>query len=294
MFLLLSFLALFLYTGNSIGFTSLARKFGEFTWSLTAWRWILLGTLTALWLIFSTPDSWTFSVSTILIVTIAMGISGNTATIANFESVKILPVGICTGLSRLSVIPTFILWYYFQGEILLTSQYVGWAIIIFAGILMSPAIRWMIIKDGDMTGLWVMWIILRIGMHGVWYFCLGYLSRWTDPWFATFIGEFSQAPVIFAIMMSRKNMRSSFNSLVPHLKEIFLVCFFAFLATPCFAYAMKIGNIGVATVIISLIGVTTSLYGRFFWKEKLLFRQWLWVAVSVIGIIILNFHKFFQ
>lgn len=293
MSLLLSFFALFLYTGNSIGFTVLARKYDTSTWALTAWRWILLGTLTSLWLIFSIPDSWTFSLTTIVIVTLTMWLSGNIATIANFESVKILPVGICTGLSRLSVIPTFILWYYFGWEILLTTQYIWGVIIILAGILMSPAISWKMIKNDDMTGVWILWIILRIGMHGIWYFCLGYLSRWTDPWFATFIGEFSQAPVIFAMIMSTKKMRGSFIFLISRLKNMFFMCFFAFLATPCFAYAMKIGNIGVATVIISLIGVTTSLYGRFFWWEKLLWRQWLWVFISVIGVFILNIHKIF-
>lgn len=191
-------------------------------------------------------------------------------------------VGIAAGITALDVLVP-LAYAILQGEPF--GAYVTTGVVLMLlglGAFYLPRLRDRGDGSGD-AGLGVT-IVLALGAALAWGFTILILDVGTRESVTgtLFVSEIPQiiAPLIIVLVTSRK----AFRDLPSRALPVFLGSGIAIaLANIAFYSAANIGNIGVASVIMSTNPMITALLALMFFKEHLLRSQWLALAIVVVG-----------
>lgn len=215
------------------------------------------------------------------------GITGASATILSFWAYKSLPVGIKTAFSSIfSVTIVFLLAFFFFGEVPLWKELFFVALILAAGAYLAfQKNDFSHIDNKVAKGILLSFCSALLASFS--FYFLSKLSREVDPFLSGYVWEVLIGIFAFGfgILRSRFTKKKIARISGREFWKIALVCSPTLVGTGCYAYAVTLGPLGIASAIGSGGILVSILIAHFLYREKLNRRQLFWIAVILVGLV---------
>jgi drug/metabolite transporter (DMT)-like permease len=219
---------------------------------------------------------------------IIAGLIGATGLCISFWSLKFLPVGIKTAISRIgSVVFIFFFGWLKFGETP-TLMNLLWIIPIIIGGIMLSLQKTKLNHLDSRTSIGVGLILLSSIFYSLTFIQMSDIARNLDPFIAGYFWEVSIGlwALLFGIIRWIICGKPIFGNIkLPDAGKIAIVSVPTLIGTGCFALAVTMGSIGIANVIGTGGIFISILLGHWLYHEKMTQQQWLWIGVCIAGLV---------
>ena len=289
-FLCVAFASMLGYALHYFWFTAISRRFDAL--SLSFYRSLSLLFVMLPVLFFTTPTHVHAIFSPFFLAFFLVnGLMGGLGIACQFEANKYLPAGIVSAITRAQVIIVFILSYFLLSyflfhEIPSLYQGIGIVLILVSTVALSLIRSSFVHLRDSAAQAGLLYIVPRVAGMAVWCISIAYLAAYTME-ASVFVGLLVLVAGRYLFFRTRLSPigRRDFGYLT-------LVNIPIIVATGGAAYATVLGPIGVVYTIAALQTVVIALLGHAFFAEHLGRRQWLYIAGTVVGSVILGiFHS---
>ncbi len=234
-------------------------------------------------------DSSNFSkLSPYILTLVSAGLTGIISMILTYWSLRFLPVGIKTALGRIgSVIFIFLISWIWFGEIPTILECIWILPIVIGGSVLSLQTIKFSILDGSI-GIGVLLNLIGVIFTSISFVQMSDVARNLDPFIAGYFWEvlIGAWALLFGIGRWMVCGKPIFGKIkLPEAGKIALVSAPTLIGTGCFALAVTMGPVGIANVIGTGGIFVSILMGYWLYHEKMTRTQWLWIGVSVAGLI---------
>ncbi len=285
MFFLLIFIATIAYALQGTLLVHHARKIDGL--DLAVWRSLSL-IITMAPLLFFVEKSDFALISNFWGSIAVIGISGALSSAIFFWSLKFLPVGTSIAFGS-SASTLFILAFGFLlfGEKISSLQGIFIAVILLTSVALGFQKHQLAHLD-KRTGLGILIRLVSAFFMAITITGMAKISRELDPFLAGYAWEASIG--IFAlilVLLRDKFSRWKFQKISGnYFGKILLISSPTLIGTGCFAYAMTLGPVGIASSISTPGNVFLSMVlAHLLYAEKLRLLQWITIAILVAGIV---------
>lgn len=286
MFWLFAILSTIGYSLNGVGSVFFARKLDPY--SASVYRNLSMGISFLPILFWVSPQEYfqipLSTLSTILISAIIMVVP----TFGGMRIARILTVGVSVGLGSTIKIffSTIIAWIFFQ-EILSFTQ-IGWIIFALVGTVFLSLSKKSRAHLESASYLKKMTLLLIVGLSvSIGFILLAQASRQYNVLITSHIWEFSIGIFGYIALQIRKKMNGQGLQKISlrTFGKILLYCSPTVIGTGCYALASTLGPISILTTI-GVSGIAfSSLLGFLLFKEKLTYKEILFMGVIIIGLV---------
>lgn len=263
-------------------FSYLSKKISN-KWTLATRRWLFLMVTMLPILLFADFSKINFFINYwyyVLILWIVWAIS----LYCNFHAQAELPSGVFSVLSRGRIPLVMILSFILLGDILSIHEYIGIFLIVISSILMVISIESKKINI-SYSSKWLLFMWARVFTDAAWVIGMWFFVKYGDRALSAYILECNIALCLIIITVSQRSLK-----LVS--KETFWYLLWAGLCvlawTGGMAFATKLSSASLVTWFLSIIPVGNALLWRFYYHEYLKYRQWIWIWLTVLGVIIMK------
>ena len=212
------------------------------------------------------------------------------AGICFYEAQRYLPIWIVVALDKLIVIVVWALSYFIYWEVL-NSYALFWIAVILISIISLVLVKNQMPHLNNNIMYWVWFMIPRIIWAWIWFFVLWLLSKKVDFAFSAYLMEaFVFGWIIISIFIKYLFNKTFIKKIsLNDFSKIFLFSLFTLWWT--WGYALAVSMWWPQWLISSILAtdiIFVSIAWYFFHKEKLLFKQWIFIICTFVWLILLR------
>ena len=289
MYFWIAILSMFSWVFHNLLFAKYARKYDWLTLSLYR-SWSMLVTMLPILLLADASKVWL--IGDHFVTMLIWGLLWWVSIILYFEAQKYLPLWVAVSLNRLDVIVIIAISYFLDWEVLSSLTYLWIITILFAAFMLSTVKNPMPHLDSN-TVKWYLYMIPRVITVWIWFYMVWKFSKEIDFWFSTYLMEaFVFLWVLMSVIFSKYILSKSIKKVnFKDFKSIFFISSLSLGWTWWYALAVSLWwSMGVISSVLATNVIFVSILSYFVHKEKLNLKQWIYILISFIWLIILKLN----
>ncbi len=216
------------------------------------------------------------------------GFIGATSLWISYEALKFLPVGLKAAFGSMGgVLFVFLLSWLWFGEVP-SSKELLWLIPLVSGGIMLSLQKANLDHLDSRTGIGIMLTFVSALFFSLSFVQISSVARALDPFISGYFWELTIGAwaLIFGLIRWIFCAKLPFGNISwKDAGKIALVSAPTLIGTGCFSLAVTLGPVGIVNAIGTGGIFVCILLGHRLYHEKLTAKQWLWITVSVLGLV---------